>query len=148
VGVVIPFRAREQPSTQPSTGERADIETLLRWSFVTSSYAETTSGWAFTDERDARLLHQFFEAFGIVERSGMRSDPFELWQALTLEFRDDVLRILGGTGRLKPYRTDTERQYLTAVARGDTHEAAKLAWTMQIGTPEWLRHDAIRRWHG
>ena len=142
VGVVLPFK----PKLAPSVREIASIEELLQWSFAASSYTETASGWAFSDERDVRLLQRFFEAFGIVERSGMHGDPFELWQALYHEFRDDVLRIVRQTGRLRPYRTDTERQYLTAVAQGNTREAARLAWALQIGTPEWLHHDSMRRW--
>jgi hypothetical protein len=142
VGVVLPFK----PKRAPSVPERASIEVLLQWSFAASSYAETSSGWAFTDERDARLLQQFFEAFGIVDRIGIHADAFELWQALYFEYRDDVLRIVRQTGRLRPHRTDLERQYLTAVALGITREAARLAWTLQIGTPEWLQHDAMLRW--
>ena len=68
----------------------------------------------------SRLLQQFFEAFGIVERSGMRSDPFELWQAL---YRSSSATTCcassAGPGVSSPYRTDTERQYLTAVAQGE-----------------------------
>lgn len=143
MGVVLPFK----PKRAPSVPERAGIEELLQWTFSASSYAETGSGWAFSDERDVRLLQQFFEAFGIVDRIGMHGDPFELWQALHLEYRDDVLRIVRQTGRLRPYRTDTERQYLTAVAQEDTREAARLAWALQIGTPEWLQHDSMLRWH-
>ena len=142
MGVVLPFK----PKRAPSVPERASIEELLQWSFSTSSYAETGSGWAFSEERDVRLLQQFFEAFGIVERIGMHGDPFDLWQALHLEYRDDVLRILRRTGRLRPYRTDTERQYLTAVAEENAREAARLAWALQIGTPEWLQHDSMLRW--
>jgi hypothetical protein len=142
VGVVLPFK----PKRAPSVPERPGIEELLQWSFGASSYSETDSGWAFSDERDVRLLQQFFEAFGIVERCGMHGDAFELWQALHLEYRDDVLRIVRQTGRLRPYRTDTERQYLTAVAQGNTREAIRLAWALQIGTPEWLQHDSMLRW--
>jgi len=93
-----------------------------------------------------RLLQQFFEAFGIAERSGIHGDPFELWQALYLEYRDDVLRMVRQTGRSRPCRTDTERQYLTAVAHGNTREATHLARELQIGTPEWVQHDLMRRW--
>ena len=142
VGVVLPFK----PKRTPSVRERASIEQLLQWSFSASSYAETASGWAFSDERDVRLLQQFFEAFGIAERCGIHGDPFELWQALYLEYRDDVLRIVRQTGRLRPYRTDTERQYLTAVAQGNTREATHLARELQVGTPEWVQHDLMRRW--
>jgi hypothetical protein len=142
VGVVLSFK----PKREPPVREGTSIEELLQWSFAGSSYTETAAGWAFSDERDARMLQRFFEAFGIVERSGMRGDPFELWHSLYHEFRDDVLRIVRKTGRLRPYRTDTERQYLTAVAQGNTLEAAGLAWTLQIGTPEWLRQDSMQRW--
>ena len=142
MGVVVPFRPRRTQTAR----ERASLEEVLHWSFATSSYMETDGGWAFSDERDARILQQFFDAFGIVERAGMRSDPFALWQALSLEFKDDVLRILKGTGRLRPYRTDLERQYLTAVAEGDAREAKRLAWMLQVGTPEWLHHDDVMRW--
>lgn len=142
VGVVVPFPSRRMQQA----ADRAHLEEVLQWSFATSSYAETDGVWAFTDERDARILQQFFDAFGIVERAGMRSDPFALWQALSHEFKDDVLRILKRTGRLRPYRTDLERQYLTAVAHGDTREATRLAWMLQIGTQEWLHHDDVMRW--
>ena len=142
MGVVLPFK----PKRVPPVRERAGIEQLLQWSFSTSSYAETASGWAFSEEQDVRLLQQFFEAFGVAERLGIHGDPFELWQALYLEYRDDVLRVLRKTGRLRPYRTDTERQYLTAVALGNTREATCLARELQIGTPEWVRHDSMRRW--
>lgn len=142
MGVVVPFRSRRALPERAG----ATIEELLQWSFATSSYAETDSGWAFSDERDARILQQFFDAFGIVERAGMRTDPLALWQALSQEFKDDVLRIVKRTGRLRPHRTDLERQYLTAVARGDAREAVRLAWMLQIGTPEWLQHDAVLRW--
>jgi hypothetical protein len=57
-----------------------------------------------------------------------------------------VLRIVKCTGRLRPHRTDLERQYLTAVAHADTREAIRLAWMLQIGTPEWLQLDAALRW--
>ena len=86
---------------RPPANARASRR-LLQWSFATSSYAETAGGWAFSDERDARILQQFFDVFGIVERAGMRTDPFALWQAMSHEFRDDVLRILKRTGRLRP----------------------------------------------
>ena len=142
MGVVVAFR----PRRPPPAGDCASLEEVLHWSFATSSYAETDGGWAFCDERDARILQQFFDAFGIVERAGLRTDPFALWQALSHEFKDDVLRILKGTGRLRPHRTDLERQYLTAVAHGDRREAVRLAWMLQIGTPEWLQHDAVLRW--
>lgn len=142
MGVVLPFKPRR---AQPS-GEGSDLEEVLNWSFAASSYTEIDGGWAFSDERDARILQRFFDAFGIVERAGMRSDPFSLWQALSLEFKDDVLRVLKGTGRLRPHRTDLERQYLTAVANRDTREATRLAWMLQIGTPEWLQQDAVLRW--
>ena len=142
MGVVVAFR----PRRSPPAGECASLEEVLHWSFATSSYAEIDGGWAFLDERDARILQQFFDVFGIVERAGLRTDPLALWQALSHEFKDDVLRIIKRTGRLRPHRTDLERQYLTAVAHGDRREAVRLAWMLQIGTPEWLQHDAVLRW--